>query len=119
MIKILFILVLSALSLEAATSYSVKEIKKILDKNDQVDAIQLTVTVTINGESMDGSTFLLPAARAAVLADASKFKEYSEKLAAETELRLIKKQATVKVQTVDPDSVTIDPVKVQEEKAKL
>lgn len=119
MIKILFILVLSALSLEAATTYSVKEIKKVLDASNKVESIQLTVTVTIDGESMEGSTFLLPVARADVLADSSKYKEYAEKLAADTEIRLIKKQATVKVEKVDPDSVTIDPVKVQEEKAKL
>lgn len=119
MIKILFILVLSVLSLEAATSYSVKEIKKVLDAKNQVESIQLTVTVTIDGEAMDGSTFLLPDARAAVLADSKKYKEYSEKLAAETEVRLLKKQATVKVEKVDPDTVTIDPVKVEEEKSKL
>lgn len=117
--KILFILVLSALSLDAATTYSVKEIKKVLDAANKVESIQLTVTVTIDGEAMDGSTFLLPAARTEVLADSSKYKAYAEKLAAETEIRLIKKQATVKVEKVDPDTVTIDPVKVKEEKDKL
>lgn len=117
--KIFLLLILSAFTLEAATSYEVKEIKKTLNDQNQVVEILITVTVTIDGEKLDGATYLLPDARAAVLADSSKYKDYCEKLAAETEIRLAKIRSDRKEEKVDPATVTIDPAKVQEEKDRI
>lgn len=92
-----------------ATTYKVKEIK------EDADSIFVTVTVTIDGQSEDGMLYLSPEERADVLADPTKYVGICEKLAAITEVRLLKMLQG----KIDPDTVTIDPVKVQEEKSKL
>lgn len=92
-----------------ATTYKVKEIK------EDAGSICVTVTVTIDGQSEDGMLYLSSDEMAAVLADPTQYVGICEKLAALTEVRLMKMLQG----KIDPDTVTIDPVKVQEEKSKL
>lgn len=114
-----FILILFTLSAFSAPVYEVVKVEKLLNAQNQTDRILIEVKVSIGADSEKGIGYVKPSDVAAADADKTKIEELAVLLAAQLQKRLEQRLNTAKRVTVDPATIIIDPVKVEEEKVKI
>lgn len=114
-----FILILFTLSAFSAPVYEVVKVEKLLNAQNQTDRILIEVKVSIGADSEKGIGYVKPSDVAAADADKTKIEELAVLLAAQLQKRLEARLSIAKRVTVDPATIIIDPVKVEEEKVKI
>jgi hypothetical protein len=99
-----------------AASYEVVSVKKHLNDSNAVRAFTVRVKVTIGSDIEEEEGVISdPVLVAEALAESKKLNEFAETLSARAQKRLEARLG--RITKVDPATVTIDPVKVEEKKA--
>lgn len=114
-----FILFLFTLSAFSAPVYEVVKVEKLLNAQNQTDRILIEVKVSIGADSEKGLAYVKPSDVASADSDKTKIEELAVLLAAQLQKRLEARLSIAKRVTVDPATIIIDPVKVEEEKVKI
>lgn len=114
------IFLLSVVSMFAADPvYEVLKVEKFLNAQSQTEKILISVKVSIGSDSEEAKSYVRPSDVAAANTDKTKIEEYAVDLAAQLQKILENRISKTSKAAVDPATITIDPVKVENKKNQL
>lgn len=115
----LIFLVFIGSTFAAPPVYEVVKVQKLLNDANQTERISLTIKVSIGADSEQGQSWIKSSDIAVADVDKAKIEEYAVDLAAQLQKRLEERLIKDKKVSVDPATILIDPVKVEDKKNTL